>query len=73
MGRWAGAVMVLGLLGVPSWVAGVDDPADAPWHAWVATLGWLGTYVLYPAWCLRVRRAGDVGRARPPGRRPQWS
>ena len=71
LGRVAGAVMALGLLGVPGWVSGVDDWAATPWLLGVAMLGWLGTYVLYPTWCLRAsadpvatgRRAGSGVRA----------
>jgi hypothetical protein len=58
LGRLAGAVMVLGLLGVPGWMSGVDDWVAAPWYVSIGMLCWLGTYVLYPAWCLRVSRAG---------------
>ncbi len=71
LGRLAGAVMTLGLLGVPGWLSGVDDGAAAPWFVGVAMLGWVGTYVLYPAWCLRGsagfratgRRGGSAARA----------
>ena len=55
LGLVTGAVMTLGLLGVPGWISGVDDWAAAPWFVGVAMLGWLGIYVLYPTWCLRRR------------------
>ena len=58
--------MALGLLGVPGWVSGVDDWAAAPWFVGVAMLGWLGTYVLYPTWCLRA--SADSGGYRSPRR-----
>jgi hypothetical protein len=50
----AGAVMLLGVLCLPGVLSGIDDQALAPWYVVVGQLGWLGTYVLYPAWCLRV-------------------
>lgn len=56
LGRLAGGFMALGLLGVPGWVSGVDDWAAAPWYVQLGLVGWLGTYVLYPAWCLRLSR-----------------
>jgi hypothetical protein len=58
LGRLAGAVMAVGLLGIPGWVTGVDDWAAAPWYVSTAMLSWLGTYVLYPAWCFRQLRLG---------------
>ena len=56
LGRLAGGFMSLGLLALPGWVSGVDDWAAAPWYVQLGLVGWLGTYVLYPAWCLRVSR-----------------
>lgn len=64
LGRLAGAVMALGLLGIPGRVSGVDDWAEAPWYVSLAMLSWLGTYVLYPAWCLQVSRRRGVSRLR---------
>jgi hypothetical protein len=58
LGRLAGAVMMVGLLGIPGWVSGVDDWAAAPWYVSAAMLSWLGTYVLYPAWSFRQFRLG---------------
>lgn len=57
LGRLAGAVMSLGLLAIPGWVSGVDDWAAAPWYVQVGMFGWIGTYVVYPAWCFHVSRA----------------
>ncbi|HET7280193.1 MAG TPA: hypothetical protein VFJ22_19120 [Dermatophilaceae bacterium] len=60
----AGAVMLLGVLCLPGVLSGIDDQALAPWYVVVGQLGWLGTYVLYPAWCLRLAaclRAGAPG------------
>jgi hypothetical protein len=57
LGVAAGAVMTVGLLGVPGILEGVDDMETAP--AWLVAsgIGWLGTYALMPAWALRLRRA----------------
>jgi hypothetical protein len=51
--------MGLGVLALPGAVAGVDDIATAPWHALVSGVAWLGLYLLYPWWCLRL----TAGRA----------
>jgi hypothetical protein len=59
LGRVAGAVMCLGVLALPGAVAGVDDIGTAPWHALVSGVAWLGLYLLYPWWCLRL----TAGRA----------
>lgn len=54
LGQAAGAVMLLGVLCLPGVLSGIDDQALAPWYVVVGQLGWLGTYALYPAWCLRL-------------------
>ena len=56
LGRIAGAVMGLGLLGVGAWVSGVDDWTAAPWYVQLGLLGWIGTYAVYPAWCFAAYR-----------------
>ncbi|HET6666916.1 MAG TPA: hypothetical protein VFG98_06500 [Intrasporangium sp.] len=55
-----GAVMVSGVLALPGVLQRIDDYSGAPWHVYVAGVGWLGAYVLLPAWC-RVLRAGLRG------------
>ena len=47
--------MALGLVGLPAALDGVDSYDGAPPWVWVAGIGWLGTYVLFPAWALTVR------------------
>jgi hypothetical protein len=54
LGFVAGAAMLLGLLAVPGAAAGIDDPNAAPWYVTVSQVNWLGTYVLYPIWCIRL-------------------
>jgi hypothetical protein len=66
LGQTAGAVMLLGVLCLPGVLRGLDDQALAPWYVVVGQLGWLGTYALYPAWCLRLA-ARLRAAARAPG------
>jgi hypothetical protein len=54
LGTVAGIVMLLGVCGVPGLLTGIDDPAAAPWLVFPAQANWLGTYLLYPVWCLRL-------------------
>jgi hypothetical protein len=68
VGVAAGALMGLGILSLPGIVLGFDDPATAPGWAWIASIAWLGIYVVYPAWALWLgvvesRRAGRSQRA----------
>ena len=55
-GLVAGAVMALGLIGIPGILARVDDMAFLPWYLYLALFGWLGTYVLYPIWTIWLGR-----------------
>ncbi len=54
LGRLAGGVMLLGALAIPGVFGRVDDPAVAAWYVSAGSLSWLGTYLLYPIWCLRL-------------------
>lgn len=60
LGRAAGLTMMLGLLAVPGVLTGMDDWSAAPWYVGVAQLSWLGTYALYPFWCVRLARASQA-------------
>jgi hypothetical protein len=51
-----GAFMALGLIGIPGILAKTDDMASMPWYLYLALLGWLGTYVLYPIWTIWLGR-----------------
>ncbi|TCC25517.1 hypothetical protein [Kribbella speibonae] len=53
-GLIAGAVMMLGLIGVPGIAMGIDVMETAPAWTFVAGFGWAGTYLLFPAWSLRL-------------------
>lgn len=56
LGTVTGGVMLLGLLAIPAVLGGVDDWEAAAWYVNLAQVSWLGTYALYPIWCLRVAR-----------------
>ncbi|MFF0268471.1 hypothetical protein [Kribbella sp. NPDC004536] len=60
----AGVVMLLGLVGVPGILMGVDDMDNAPAWTFVAGLSWAGTYLLFPAWSLRLARQDRPERVR---------
>ncbi|NLE73112.1 MAG: hypothetical protein GX604_00540 [Actinobacteria bacterium] len=51
-----GAFMAVGLLGVPGIAAGIDSMESMPWYLYVAFLGWLGIYILYPIWTIGLGR-----------------
>ena len=51
-----GVFMAVGFLTLPGIAMGLDDMAAAPGWIWIGYLGWLGTYVLYPAWSFWLGR-----------------
>ena len=46
--------MTLGIAAVPGILLRIDDTEAAPWWVWLGFVGWLGIYVAYPAWAIRV-------------------
>jgi hypothetical protein len=59
--RWgsiAGGLMLFGLVAVLGVLMRVDSYEATPPWLWVYGIGWLGTYVAYPWWCLLVGRPG---------------
>jgi len=48
----AGAFMAIGLIGIPGMFAGIDSMESMPWYLYIAFFGYLGTYILYPIWCI---------------------
>ena len=50
LGVAAGSLMALGFVSAPGIVLRLDDMATAPAWVWVGSMGWLGTFVVYPAW-----------------------
>ncbi len=64
LGVVAGALMSVGVVLVPGILLRLDDAAAAPAWVWVGFLGWLGTYVAYPAWALWLAaRPEAIGRS----------
>jgi hypothetical protein len=63
--------MVLGLAAAPGIALRLDDVATAPAWAWIGSTGWLGIYVVYPAWAIwlgvQLLRTGQ-GRIQVAGR-----
>jgi len=49
--------MALGLASAPGIVLGLDDFDTASAWIWIGSLNWLGTYVLFPIWTIRLGRA----------------
>lgn len=56
-GLIAGIVMVLGIINAPGIAMGLDDLDTAPAWTFVGSLNWAGTYLLFPAWTLRLARS----------------
>lgn len=50
LGIAAGGLMALGIAAAPGIFLGLDDMATAPAWAWIGLFGWLGIFVVYPAW-----------------------
>jgi hypothetical protein len=48
----AGVLMALGIAALPGIAMRLEDMASAPAWVWVGLTGWLGTFVVYPAWAL---------------------
>ena len=56
IGVAAGALMTLGIVAVPGILLRLDDIRAAPGWVWIAQLGWLGIFVVYPAWAIWLAR-----------------
>jgi hypothetical protein len=71
LGVAAGALMTVGVIAAPGILLRLDDPQQLPWWAWLGFMGWLGTFVVYPAWAFAMglgsRRAVEAPIARPAG------
>ena len=62
LGIAAGALMALGIAAAPGIFLGLDDMAAAPAWAWIGLFGWLGIFVVYPAWAIWLARETRQGR-----------
>lgn len=49
--------MIIGWLTLPGVLARIDDLLLAPWYVNAGLLNWMGTYLLYPIWCLWLSRS----------------
>jgi hypothetical protein len=48
--------MIIGWLAIAGVIVRIDDPQLAPWYVNAGLLNWMGTYLLYPIWCLWLSR-----------------
>jgi hypothetical protein len=64
LGRAAGIVMLFGVLAIPGILTGADDWTASPWYVTASQVSWLGTYLLFPIWCVLLSRARKPARAR---------
>lgn len=56
LGLIAGVAMLAGIVAVLGILMAADDFDAVPPWLWIFSVGWLGTYLLYPARCLWVGR-----------------
>ena len=55
-GLVVGSFMAVGLIGIPGIFARIDSMESMPWYLYIAFLGYLGTYILYPIWMILFGR-----------------
>jgi hypothetical protein len=72
LGVAAGALMALGIVAAPGVLLRIDDMGSAPAWVWIGSMGWLGSYVAYPVWAIRlgIVQARQASRAPVPSSRP---
>jgi hypothetical protein len=56
LGIAAGALMALGIVAAPGIFLRLDDMSTAPGWVWIGLVGWLGSFVVYPAWAIWLGR-----------------
>jgi hypothetical protein len=56
LGMTTGVFMIIGWLALAGVIARIDDPQLAPLYVNAGLLNWMGTYLLYPVWCLWLSR-----------------
>jgi hypothetical protein len=56
LGVTAAIFMIIGWLALPGVLGRIDHPDLAPWYVNAGLLNWMGTYLLYPVWCLWLSR-----------------
>lgn len=57
LGVLAGVLMAVGIAAAPGIVLRLDDMETAPGWIWIGFLGWLGIFVVYPAWAIWLGNA----------------
>ena len=57
LGIIAGSLMTLGVIVIPAIIMGIDSTESTPWYVNLGYAGFLGTYLLYPAWAFWLGRA----------------
>ena len=63
-----GGIMAVGFLGLAGIALRLDDANTAPGWVWIGFIGWLGAFVLYPAWAIWLSRASGGERYAGSGR-----
>jgi|GEM_PF-708622 len=56
LGITAAIFMIIGWLATAGVIARIDDSQLAPWYVNAGLANWMGTYLLYPVWCLWLSR-----------------
>jgi len=56
LGIAAAIFMIIGWLAIAGVIARIDNSQLAPWYVNAGLLNWMGTYLLYPVWCLWLSR-----------------
>jgi hypothetical protein len=56
LGLIAGSLMAVGVIVIPAIVMGIDSTESTPWYISLGYSGFLGTYLLYPAWAVWLGR-----------------
>ena len=63
VGQATGWIMLAGILGIVPALLRYDNPDTAPGWAWIPFLGWVSTFVLFPAWALWLGRQRSASPA----------
>jgi hypothetical protein len=66
VGVAAGLLMAMGIVTLPGIPLRLDDMATAPAWVWIGLTGWLGTFVVFPAWALWLGLVERRAAARAP-------
>jgi hypothetical protein len=67
LGVATGSLMVVGLVSIAGVAMRFDNADTAPGWTWIGFVGWIGAFVLYPAWAIWLGRLASRVRSRPTG------